>query len=146
MGLKGGRDWLLRITIKAKNDNFDKSGFYCCSLGSYIGEDYGLKHGLWKNIVHQSHCVYVQVVQCTTLRASFTLYDSRHRVLFQKTAGKFHIPYYCCISTAGVVCWGRNAFFYFAHRPQVTLQRNLIAFKQMLEENVPFIYVSFDVK
>lgn len=45
MGLKGGRDWLLRIAVKAKNDKFDKSSFVVFVVVV-------LNHGLWENIVH----------------------------------------------------------------------------------------------
>lgn len=80
------------ITIEAKNDKFEKSGSFlfvlhlrklglCMAFGRIL---YTLLNAF--NFASEPLSRGVQVVHCTTLGASFTLYDLFHRIIFQKIA------------------------------------------------------------
>lgn len=132
VGLKGGRDWLLKITIKAKSDQFDNLVCFVVVLQtSPFKETISLSMAFGRtlctlkcfNFAPKQLCRDVQVVHYTNLGAPFTLYDSLQKIIFQKMVVK-SIAVFQQIEQ----CPEKGMSLSTLHKgPQATLQRHLIA-------------------
>lgn len=91
-------------------------------------------------------CRDVQVVHCTTLGPSFTLCESRHRIIFQKIAAQCHMPVYHHIAADGRTVLRGEASFCFAHKPSGSSSKESYSIQLNARGNFSFYYFCFDVK